>query len=59
MMAQVGDKLEYIDLLLIHSPLPGKTKRLESWKVLQDAVEKGWIKTLGFLIMVNIILKNC
>ena len=50
MMAQVGDKLEYIDLLLIHSPLPGKTKRLESWKVLQDAVEKGWIKTLVFLL---------
>lgn len=47
MMAQVGDKLEYIDLLLIHSPLPGKTKRLESWKVLQDAVEKGWIKNIG------------
>ena len=59
MMAQVGDKLEYIDLLLIHSPLPGKTKRLESWKVLRDAVEKGWIKTLVFLIMVNTILKNC
>ena len=48
MMAQVGDKLEYIDLLLIHSPLPGKTKRLESWKVLQDAVEKDGLKHWGF-----------
>ncbi|ODV67733.1 Aldo/keto reductase [Hyphopichia burtonii NRRL Y-1933] len=40
-------QLEYIDLVLIHSPLPGKTKRLESWKALEEAVEEGLIKNIG------------
>ena len=48
MMAQVGDKLEYIDLLLIHSPLPGKTKRLESWKVCRMLWKKDGLKHWGF-----------
>ncbi|KAI5952590.1 hypothetical protein KGF54_003457 [Candida jiufengensis] len=46
MMEQIGD-LEYIDMLLIHSPLPGKQKRLEAWKVMQDAVASGKIKNIG------------
>ncbi|RLV94980.1 putative oxidoreductase [Spathaspora sp. JA1] len=46
MKSQIGE-LEYIDLLLIHSPLPGKTKRLESYKVMQDFVDQGFIKNIG------------
>ncbi|RCK64367.1 hypothetical protein Cantr_00382 [Candida viswanathii] len=46
MLDQIGD-LKYIDLLLIHSPLPGKERRLESWKVMLDAVDKGFIKSIG------------
>ncbi|EGW31795.1 uncharacterized protein SPAPADRAFT_62388, partial [Spathaspora passalidarum NRRL Y-27907] len=46
MKSQIGD-LQYIDLLLIHSPLPGKTKRLESYKVMQEYVDKGLLKNIG------------
>ncbi|KAG7665713.1 uncharacterized protein J8A68_000733 [[Candida] subhashii] len=46
MLQQVGD-LEYIDLLLIHSPLPGKTRRLESYQVMQEYKDKGLIKNIG------------
>ncbi|EMG45438.1 hypothetical protein SBY92_000350 [Candida maltosa Xu316] len=46
MLDQIGD-LKYIDLLLIHSPLPGKQKRLESWKVMEEAVSKGIVKSIG------------
>ncbi|KAI3402822.1 hypothetical protein KGF56_004283 [Candida oxycetoniae] len=46
MMDQIGD-LKYIDLLLIHSPLPGQQRRLESWGVMQEAVQQGKIKNIG------------
>ena len=46
MMSQIGD-LQYIDMLLIHSPLPGQKRRLESWGVMQDAVAQGKIKNIG------------
>lgn len=46
MLEQIGD-LKYIDLLLIHSPLPGKIRRLESYKVMQEYKDRGLIKNLG------------
>lgn len=39
--------LGYIDLFLLHSPLGGKTARLESWKALEDAVIDGEVKIPG------------
>lgn len=36
-----------IDLYLLHTPRPGPKARLEAWLGLQDAVEKGWVKTIG------------
>lgn len=46
MLKDIGD-LEYIDLLLIHSPLPGTVKRLESYGVMQEYVEKKKVRTIG------------
>ncbi|KDQ49723.1 hypothetical protein JAAARDRAFT_165426 [Jaapia argillacea MUCL 33604] len=37
----------YIDLYLIHSPLFGKTKRLETYRALLEAKEAGKIRTVG------------
>jgi len=37
--------LEYLDLYLIHWPVPGKY--LESWKVLQDLYAEGKVKAIG------------
>ena len=39
--------LGYIDLFLLHSPYGGKTKRLESWKAVEDAIDDGEVKTGG------------
>lgn len=39
--------LKTIDLYLLHTPRPGPKARLESWLGLQDAVEKGWVKSIG------------
>ncbi|KAK5075512.1 hypothetical protein LTS08_001421 [Lithohypha guttulata] len=39
--------LKTIDLYLLHTPRPGPKARLEAWLGLQDAVEKGWVKTIG------------
>jgi diketogulonate reductase-like aldo/keto reductase len=39
--------LGYIDLFLLHSPYGGKTKRLESWRAVEDAVEDGEVKIGG------------
>lgn len=46
MVAKV-EPLKYIDMILIHSPLPGKQKRLGSWKALQEAVAAGLVKNIG------------
>lgn len=39
--------LGYIDLFLLHSPYGGKSKRLESWKAVEDAIQEGEVKTGG------------
>ncbi|KAI0766860.1 Aldo/keto reductase [Trametes elegans] len=38
---------EYFDLYLIHSPLSGKEKRLETWRALIAARDAGKIKSIG------------
>lgn len=37
--------LEYIDILLMHSPFEGK--RRETWKAMEEAVAAGHVKTIG------------
>ncbi|CDK28022.1 unnamed protein product [Kuraishia capsulata CBS 1993] len=39
--------LEYLDLILLHSPMTNKEKRLGSWKAFQEFNEKGLIKSIG------------
>ncbi|CAO3627813.1 unnamed protein product [Cunninghamella echinulata] len=39
--------LDYVDLYLIHSPLPGKELRVASWKALEELKEAGKIKSIG------------
>ena len=39
--------LGYIDLFLLHSPYGGKSKRLECWKAVEDAIEDGEVKSGG------------
>lgn len=46
MLVGIAD-LEYIDLLLIHLPLPGTKKRLESYEVMQEYVDKRKIMSIG------------
>ncbi|KAH9916484.1 Aldo/keto reductase [Fomitopsis serialis] len=38
---------DYIDLYLIHSPLSGKERRLETWRALLDAQKAGKVRTAG------------
>ena len=40
-------RLDTIDLYLLHTPRPSRKARHESWLGLQDAVENGWIRTIG------------
>jgi len=39
--------LEYIDLILIHSPYEGPQARKESWEALLEAQKRGWTKSIG------------
>lgn len=39
--------LKKIDLYLLHTPRPGPQARKEAWLGLQDAVEKGLVKSIG------------
>ncbi|KAH9851349.1 Aldo/keto reductase [Lenzites betulinus] len=38
---------EYIDLMLIHSPLSDKERRLETWNALIEAKKQGKVHTIG------------
>ena len=40
-------QLGYIDLFLLHSPYGGKTKRLECWRAVEDAIGEGLVKIGG------------
>ncbi|CAR29814.1 hypothetical protein ZYGR_0AD05000 [Zygosaccharomyces rouxii] len=40
-------ELGYIDLLLIHSPLSGPRRRLETYQAMQEAVDDGIVKSIG------------
>ena len=44
---QTTRNLGYIDLVLIHSPMTNKGRRLGTWKALQEAVKAGKIKSIG------------
>jgi diketogulonate reductase-like aldo/keto reductase len=37
----------YLDLFLIHDPLSGKEKRLETWKAMIKMRDEGKIKSIG------------
>ncbi|QLG72747.1 hypothetical protein HG535_0D04560 [Zygotorulaspora mrakii] len=39
--------LDYIDLVLVHSPQSNTEKRLSTWKALQEFVESGRVKSIG------------
>ncbi|KAI6085524.1 aldo-keto reductase [Hypoxylon rubiginosum] len=39
--------LDYIDLMLIHSPFGGSAARKDTWRALVDAVEEGKIRSIG------------
>ncbi|KAJ2963372.1 hypothetical protein NQZ79_g1592 [Umbelopsis isabellina] len=39
--------LDYIDLYLIHSPIPGKKLRTESWKALEQLKKEGKVRSIG------------
>jgi len=38
---------DYIDLFLIHDPLSGKQRRLETWRALLEAKKAGKLRTVG------------
>ncbi|KAF5317841.1 hypothetical protein D9611_014731 [Ephemerocybe angulata] len=40
-------KFDYVDLFLIHDPLSGKAKRLETYKALLEAKQAGKIRSVG------------
>jgi len=39
--------LGYLDLYLLHSPYPGKAKRLECWRAIEDAIHDGEVRAGG------------
>lgn len=41
------EKLEYVDLLLLHQPRPGPKGRRRGWEAICKAKEEGWVKEIG------------
>jgi diketogulonate reductase-like aldo/keto reductase len=41
----------YLDLYLIHGPLPNKAARLASWKALEKLYDDGLVKVIGSSIL--------
>lgn len=39
--------LGHLDLYLLHSPYGGKTKRLECWRAVEDAIAEGEVRAGG------------
>lgn len=39
--------LKYIDLFLIHAPIPNKEARIGTYKALQEAVDEGFVRSIG------------
>jgi diketogulonate reductase-like aldo/keto reductase len=39
--------LGYIDLYLLHSPYGGRSRRLECWRAVEDAIEEGEVRAGG------------
>ncbi|KAI0666602.1 Aldo/keto reductase [Trametes maxima] len=51
-LAAIDDSLkkfgfDYIDLILIHSPLSDKERRLQTWRALIEAKKQGKVRTIG------------
>ncbi|WFD36388.1 hypothetical protein MCUN1_003267 [Malassezia cuniculi] len=40
-------QLEYVDMVLLHSPYPGREKRLGSWRALEEARDGGLVRSIG------------
>ena len=38
---------DYIDLMLLHSPLSGKERRVQAYKALVEARDKGKVRSIG------------
>lgn len=44
---QKAKSIDYIDMILVHSPMSNRDGRLGTWKALQEAVTSGKVKNIG------------